>query len=201
VSSPPIKKLRILHDRSNPFLVDRLFQYIMESFPLITIQNAALVSKRWHLFACNRLNHLLFNHDASSMSEDDLDEAVNGLEKMKDLLNQRLQNLSEIRRNRIVDRFYSWYHQHQEGPQQQDLNNNTTPTTTKKQEVLYCNLPKWMTFLRAYGFAFREEGQTCTAEDIFWWLMNNEDMDDATKEYWVKVLVNTDVEEFSSATD
>jgi len=176
--TPPIKKkLRIIHDRWNIWNIDKLFHILISTFPLLTLQNAVLVSKRWHLFACNRLNHLYLSHEASSLSDDDLDEAVTGLEKMKDMVNQRLQNLSEIKKNRIIDRFYHW---HDNGQQKQQA-----PT-----------LPNWIPGLKAYGFPFQ---RYCTyaAEDLFRWVIRNEDMDDNTKEFWVQQLVNTNVEEFS----
>jgi len=171
--SPPVKKLRILHDRCNPFLIDKLFQIIVEKFPLPTLQNAALVSKRWHLFACNRLNKILFNQEASSMSEEDLDDAVNGLEKIKDMVNLRLLNLSRMRRTRTIEEFYHW----------------RDNGKVKKEER---TLP-WLHRLRAVGFPFQ---RFCTAEDIFRWVMENDDMDDGNKGYWVKQLVNTNVQKF-----
>jgi len=172
-STPPVKKLRILHDRCNPFLIDKLFQTIIDKFPLLTLQNAVLVSKRWHLFACNRLNELLFSQDASYMSEDDLDDAVNGLKKINDMVHLRLQNLSKIRRRKIMERFYHW---RDNGKFKNDAQTN----------------PKWLHCLRAVGFPFKR----CTAEDIFHWVMENDEIDDGNKGYWVRQLVSTNVQEF-----
>jgi len=172
----PTKKLRIVHDRCNPFLVDKLFQIIVKFFPVMVLQNAALVSKRWRLFACNRLHHVLFKHKACSLSDGDLDDTVTSLSKIKDVVIQRLHNMSVLRNSRMKERFYNW-------------------RDNGQVKLFLSTTPKWAPLLKISGYPLQSYCSYST-EDVFRWIMENDFMDDSTKEHWTKLLIDSNIVEF-----
>jgi hypothetical protein len=169
-----LRKLRIVHDRYNPFLNDRLFETILSYFSLSKLLLLALVSKRWNLFAKNRLNQLMFSSTLDN--GEDLQAAVIGLEKMKDEVNQRLRRLSQIRRHRLTARFLLWR------DNGQDKQAMPSP-------------PPWAFWLHTYGFPL-SEFRTYTVDEVFHWIMNNYLMDDNSKEEWSSLIMESNVVAF-----
>jgi len=181
-SPPPAvntpRKLRIVvHDRHNPFLVDSVFEEILSNFSMVQLQTAILISKRWRLFASNRMNHLLlFNQDTTIFSDNDLNEVVCGLEKIQDMVNQRLIRLSQIRRERLTTRFRLW-----------------RDNGLHKQAM--ASPPHWALRLQSQGFPL-SEFRTYTVDEVFNWLISNYHIDYKSKEYWSKVIMESNVVAF-----
>jgi hypothetical protein len=179
--SPPVvtpRKLRIVvHDRHNPFLVDSVFEEILSNFSMVQLQTAILVSKRWRLFARNRMDHLLlFNQDTTMFSDNDLNEVVCGLEKIQDMVNQRLLRLSQIRRERLTTRFRLW-----------------RDNGLHKQAM--ASPPHWALRLQSQGFPL-SEFRTYTVDEVFNWLISNYHIDYITKEHWSKVIMESNIVAF-----
>jgi len=177
------RKLRIVHDRYNPFLIDRLLESIISHFSLSQLKTAALVSKRWNIFASNRLNQLMFYippYDLFSSTDpdngEDIQEAVCGLEKIKTVVNQRLQRLSQLRRHRLTARFLGW---RDNGQHKQAM-----PSP-----------PPWAFWLHTYGFPL-SEFRTYTVDEVFYWIMNNYQMDDQSKEEWSSLIMESNIVAF-----
>jgi len=191
------RKLRIVHDRYNPFLIDKLLEAILSYFSLSQLKIVALVSKRWNLFASNRLNQLMFftppydlfssspldrtdnptTTTTSYLDDGDIQEAVCGLEKIKDVVNQRLRRLSQIRRHRLTARFLLWR------DNGQDKQAMPSP-------------PPWAFWLlHTYGFPL-SEFRTYTVDEVFHWIMNNYQMDDQSKEEWSSLIMASNVVAF-----
>jgi len=171
------RKLRIVHDRFNPFLSDSLLETILSHFSLAQVQTAALVSKRWHLFAMNRLNHLLFTPDPTGFTDHDLQTAVHSLEQIHDLVQQRLMNLSQIRRERLTSRFYRW-------------------RDNGLHKEAMSSPPAWVFRLHeSYGFPL-SEFRTYTVDEVFNWLMNFSSMEDKSKEEWFGWILKSNVVAF-----
>lgn len=186
-SSPKHRKLRIVHDRYNPFLIDSLLELILSYLSLSQLKTVALVSKRWHLFASNRLNQLMFftpPYDLFSSSDStdtldggDIEAAVCGLEKIKDVVNERLRRLSQIRRHRLTARFLLW----------RDNGQHKQATASP---------PPWAYWLlHTYGFPL-SEFRTYTVDEVFHWIMNNYQMDDKCKEEWSSLIMESNVVAF-----
>jgi hypothetical protein len=174
-SEAPRKKLRVMHDRYNPFLIDRVLQGIIHNLAMSMLQNATLVSKRWHLFASQRLNDMLF-FNSEVFTDNDINVVVYGLEKIKDRINNRLNRLSQIRRHRLTSRFYLW--------RDNGLN---------KQAM--ASPPGWVYKLNSQGFPL-SEFRTYTMDEVFHWIMESYRIDDKGKEYWFKRIVESNVGAF-----
>jgi hypothetical protein len=171
------RKLRIVvHDRHNPFLVDSVFEEIMSNFSMVQLQNAILVSKRWRLFASNRMNHLLLNQDTTMFSDNDLNEVVSGLEKIQDMVNQRLTTLSHLRRERLTTRFRLW--------RDNGLHKQATASP-----------PLWALHLQSQGFPLNEF-RTYTIDEVFNWLISNPHIDYPSKEHWSNLLMESNIVAF-----
>jgi len=171
----PRKKLRVLHDRYNPFLIDRVLQGIIHNLTVSMLHIATLVSKRWHLFASQRLNDMLF-FNSEMFTDNDINVVVYGLEKIKDRINNRLNRLSQIRRHRLTSRFYLW--------RDNGLNKRAMASP-----------PGWVFHLHSQGFPLCEN-RTYTVDEVFHWIMENYHIDDKSKESWFKLIIESNVGAF-----
>jgi hypothetical protein len=185
------KRLRIVHDRYNPFLIDRLLETIVSHFSTMQLYSAALVSKRWLLFARNRINQLLlFSSDTTALFSravadfiddddeyDELEARIRGLEKIRLVVNQRLRKLAQIRYQRLKTRFQLW---RDNGLLKQALSEP----------------PYWVLHLHhVFGFPLREF-RTYTVDEVFNWIIHDSKFDDKCKEEWLDLMIESNVMAF-----